>query len=46
MESTANDGLDFDDSEMDSASEYQSVDEGAVAVLSMDEIRKMKKLEQ
>ena len=42
LESTANDGLDFDDSEMDSASEYQSVDEGAVAVLSMDEIRKMK----
>jgi len=37
--------LDFDESEYDSASDYQSVDEGAIAILSIDEIRNMKKLE-
>ena len=36
--------LDFDASDGDETSEWQSVDEGAIAILSMDEIKNMKKM--
>ena len=36
----------FDDSQCETLSDFQSVDEGAIAVLSMDEIRNMKNLEK
>ena len=41
--STNTDALGFD-SDGDQSSEWLSVDEGAIAVLSMDEIRNMKKM--
>lgn len=38
--------MNFDDSENDDAvSEFQSVDEGAIAVMSMDEIRNMRDMQ-
>lgn len=37
--------FDDDDSDVDTLSDFQSVDEGSIAILSMDEIRNMKNLE-